>query len=264
MNAIFPETIKNNKNEKPKEEIKKIPKKDVFEKAPKVSINKKEESSKHEIKPKIEQPKKSEPLKPKINEIKPKENQKVEQSKIKEPKSFSKNIDLEKKQPKKDFTSKEPKIPPKKTEEFSSLRNTLIKNMQTREKPEKKETPSEPIKVIKSAAMQNMVEAMNRHYEENTDTIDEPVQVISGEGDPSIPPPPPPPPGIGSTDQPITTGIPPPPPPPPPPSFDPSKIQKKPKKPVVKKKAPPPPPPKPSGPTMKELLMNVSLKKVGK
>ena len=135
--------------------------------------------------------------------------------------------------------------------------------MQTREKPEKKETPSEPIKVIKSAVMQNMVEAMNRHYEENTDTIDEPVQVISGEGDPSIPPPPPPPSGIGSTDQPITTGIPPPPPPPPPPSFDPSKIQKKPKKPVVKKKAPPPPP-KPSGPTMKELLMNVSLKKVGK
>ena len=264
MNAIFPETIKNNKNEKPKEEIKKIPKKDVFEKAPKVSINKKEESSKHEIKPKIEQPKKSEPLKPKVNEIKPKENQKIEKPKIKEPKSFSKNIDIEKRQPKYEFLQKEPKIPTKKTEEFSSLRNTLIKNMQTREKPEKKETPSEPIKVIKSAAMQNMVEAMNRHYEENTDTIDEPVQVISGEGDPSIPPPPPPPPGIGSTDQPITTGIPPPPPPPPPPTFAPSKIPKKPKKPVVKKKAPPPPPPKPSGPTMKELLMNVSLKKVGK
>ena len=165
---------------------------------------------------------------------------------------------------------------------FLSLRDTLMKNMLSREKPEKPTAPTEPIKVIKSDAMKNMVAAMNKHYEESHDTIDEPVKIISGEGGPGVPPPPPPPPPLSqagnvntinissnvstnvSVSEPPKIGVPPPPPPPPPPCFDPSKIPKKPKKPVVKKKAPPPPPPKPAAPSMKDLIMNVTLKKVKK
>ena len=168
--------------------------------------------------------------------------------------------------PKKSEPPKQSETSQNNKEGFSSLRNTLIKNMQTREKPsEEKKAPSEPVKVIKSEAMKNMVEAMNKHYEESSDT-NEPVKIIEGTGGPSIPPPPPPPPPVVGGEPP-KIGIPPPPPPPPPvPPFDPSKAPKKVKKPVVKKQ--PPPPPKTNNtsnaPTMKEQLMKVSLKKVGK
>ena len=188
----------------------------------------------------MEQPKKVEPPKP----------QKIEQPKKVEPPKIP---------PKKQEPPKQPKVTQKNAEGFSSLRDKLIMNMQTREKPIEKSTPSEPIKVMKSDAMKNMVEAMNKHYEESSDTQDEPVQIITG--GPSVPPPPPMPSG---GIEPPKIGVPPPPPPPPPVVFDPSKVPKKPNKPVVKK--PPPQPPKPisSGPSMKEQLMKVALKKVGK
>ena len=201
------------------------------------------------------------------------------------PKEQPKKIDIEKALPRKSVVPKESNIAPKAPRMsvgFLSLRDTLMKNMLSREKPEKPSVPTEPIKVIKSDAMKNMVAAMNKHYEESHDTIDEPVKIISGEGGPGVPPPPPPPPPLSqagnintisisssvstnvSVSEPPKIGVPPPPPPPPPPCFDPSKIPKKPKKPVVKKKAPPPPPPKPAAPSMKDLIMNVTLKKVGK
>ena len=147
--------------------------------------------------------------------------------------------------------------------------------MQTRDKPVENTTPSEPIKVIKSDAMKNMVEAMNRRHEESraNQIEDEPVKIVVGEGGPGVPPPPPPPPppsggGAAISSSPVppppSGGIPPPPPPPPPPVFDPSKVKKRPKKPVKKKEPPKPSPPASSGPSLKDQLMKVALKKVGK
>ena len=102
--------------------------------------------------------------------------------------------------------------------------------METRDKPIERTIPTEPIEVIKSDTMKNMVEAMNKHYEDNKNTIDEPIKIIEGGG------PPLPPQALIGGDEPPKIGIPsPPPPPPPPPIFDPSKVPKKPKKPVIKK-----------------------------
>ena len=154
--------------------------------------------------------------------------------------------------------------------------------MKAREKPKTdSSTPSEPIKVIKSDLMKSMLAAMNKHFEENKDSSNEPPQIIECSGGPGVPPPPPPPPMVGgiiptvtkkeneettsSIPEPPKFGIPPPPPPPPVPIFDPSKVPKKPKKPVVKKQAPKPPESNvSSGPSLKEQLMKVALKKIGK
>ena len=149
--------------------------------------------------------------------------------------------------------------------------------MKSREKPAETTAPAEPIKVIKSDMMKNMLAAMNKHFEESADTSDEPIQVIEGSGGPGVPPPPPPPPppmagGVGVPAPPKVesvpdvpfVGVPPPPPPPPPPVFDPSKVPKKPKKPVVKKQPPKPSAPTNTAPSLKEQLMKVALKKVGK
>jgi hypothetical protein len=164
--------------------------------------------------------------------------------------------------------------------------------MKSREKPAETEssTLSEPIKVIKSDLMKNMLAAMNKHFEESSSpSNDEPVHVIECGGGPGVPPPPPPPPFVPggnistsnnkinndnvikeettpSIPEPPKIGIPPPPPPPPPPVFDPNKVPKKPNKPLVKKKEKkeennPNPNPRPS---LKEQLMRVSLKKIGK
>jgi hypothetical protein len=223
---------------KPKEVINKIPQNATVQKAEKIPEKNKVQQ---EVKPKVEQPKK---------ELPPKQP-KIEQPKKLEPQKIA---------PKKQEQPKQPPIPPKNARGFSSLRDKLIMNMQSREKPPENTTPSEPIKVMKSDAMKNMVEAMNRHYEESSDTQDEPIQIITG--GPSVPPPPP---MTGGGIDPPKIGVPPPPPPPPPVVFDPSKVPKKPNKPVVKK----PPPPKQSSstnsaPSMKEQLMKVALKKVGK
>lgn len=147
--------------------------------------------------------------------------------------------------------------------------------MQTRDKPVESTPPSEPIKVVQSDAMKSMVEAMNRRYEEDSsNTIDdEPAKIVEYSGGPGVPPPPPPPPppmgggpSISSspTPPPPMGGIPPPPPPPPPPKFDPSKIKKRPKKPVVKKEIPVARTSASSGPSLKDQLMKVALKRVGK
>ena len=81
--------------------------------------------------------------------------------------------------------------------------------METHDKPIEKTIPTEPIKVIKSDTMKNMVEAVNKHYEDNKNTIDEPIKIIEGGG------PPLPPPALIGGDEPPKIGIPPPPPPPP-------------------------------------------------
>ena len=169
---------------------------------------------------------------------------------------------------------------------FSSLRDTLIKNMKSREKPsptESNNTPSEPIKVIKSDAMKNMLAAMNKHFEKISESTEETVTVVECGSGPGVPPPPPPPPPVSGINTitkvnkeeaetssdvvPPTMGIPPPPPPPPFPDF--TQVPKKPK-PVVKKPKPKPennansnsnPNPRPS---LKDQLMRVSLKKIGK
>ena len=129
---------------------------------------------------------------------------------------------------------------------FNTLRDKLMKNMQTRDKPVENKVPSEPIKVIKSDAMKNIVEEMNKHHEENkqNNINNEPTQVVvvCGGG----------------------PGVPPPPPPPPPPIFDPSKVKKRPNKPIKKKEPPKPSAPVSSAPSLKDQLMKVALKKVGK
>ena len=154
----------------------------------------------------------------------------------------------------------------KNSEGFKSLRDALAKNMAHRDKPSESEKTSEPIKVIKSDAMKNMLAAMNAHFEEsnNDSSQPEPLTVIEGGG--------PPLPGEGG---PETSSFvpPPPPPPPPPPAFDPTKVIKRPNKPPPKKAPETPSQPqsgnKPSsyvskGPSLKEQLMKVHLKKVGK
>ena len=178
---------------------------------------------------------------------------------------------------------------------FSFLCETLMKNMKSREKPaessNKNSAPSEPIKVIKSDKMKNMLESMNKHFQESaSSSVDEPIKIIecgAGPGVPPPPPPPPPPPMAGgniksvvkktdinpipeptvttsSVPEPPKGGIPPPPPPPPPPVFDPSKIKKRPKKEVPKKPIPVPSTPA-TNPrnSMREQLMK-AMKKIGK
>ena len=176
---------------------------------------------------------------------------------------------------------------------ISFLREALINNMKSREKPSEtsnqNENPSEPMKVIKSDKMKNMLEAMNKHFDRSSSANDEPIKIIECSGGPGVPPPPPPPPPppmaggpkkniikknninqetviIKNTiSEPPKGGIPPPPPPPPPPVFDPNKVIKKPKK-EVKKKPPPASVSAPtvnSGPSMKEQLMK-AMKKIGK
>jgi hypothetical protein len=151
-------------------------------------------------------------------------------------------------------------------EGFKSLRDALAKNMAQRDKPAENTKTSEPIKVIKSDAMKNMLEAMNAHFEEsnNESSQPEPLVVVEGGG--------PPPPGEGGPE--VSSFIPPPPPPPPPPpAFDPTKVIKRPNKPPPKKAPQAPSQPqssnKPSsyaskGPSLKEQLMKVTLKKIGK
>jgi hypothetical protein len=138
--------------------------------------------------------------------------------------------------------------------------------MAQRDKPAENTKTSEPIKVIKSDAMKNMLEAMNAHFEEsnNESSQPEPLVVVEGGG--------PPPPGEGGPE--VSSFIPPPPPPPPPPpAFDPTKVIKRPNKPPPKKAPQAPSQPqssnKPSsyaskGPSLKEQLMKVTLKKIGK
>ena len=145
--------------------------------------------------------------------------------------------------------------------------------MQDRDKPVENKVPSEPVKVMKSDDMKKMLDAMNKHFEEGSESS-EPTKLVVVEGSGPVPPPPPPP-GVGisssaSSVNPDPLYIPPPPPPPPPPIFDPSKVPKKPKKPIPKK-IPPKSSNQSSGggssssrPSLKEQLMRVSLKKVGK
>ena len=154
----------------------------------------------------------------------------------------------------------------KNSEGFKSLRDALAKNMAHRDKPEESTKTSEPIKVIKSDAMKNMLAQMNAHFEEsnNDSSKPEPLVVVEGGG--------PPPPGEGGPEVPSFIP-PPPPPPPPPPAFDPTKIIKRPNKPPPKK-APQttsqpqssnkPPSYVSKGPSLKEQLMQVHLKKIGK
>ena len=66
---------------------------------------------------------------------------------------------------------KQPKVIPKNVEGFSSLRDILIKNIEFRDKPIEKVIPTEAIKIIKSDAMKNMVEAMNKYYVEFRDLL---------------------------------------------------------------------------------------------
>ena len=243
---------------------------------------------------------KSEPPKVETKKVEP---PKVEPKKVEPPKVEPKKIDLAKKfePPKK---TEPPKVEPKKVEppkkldskkleftkietkqvaqtepnnnnnkNFSSLRDTLLKNMQERDKPVESKPPSEPVKVMKSDDMKKMLEAMNKHFEEGSESS-EPTKLVVVEGGGPVPPPPPPP-GVGvssstSSVNPDPLYIPPPPPPPPPPIFDPSKVPKKPNKPIPKK-IPPKSSNQSSGggssnarPSLKEQLMRVSLKKVGK
>ena len=161
---------------------------------------------------------------------------------------------------------KKPEIEHKNNEGFKSLRDALAKNMAQRDKPAESTKTSEPIKVIKSDAMKNMLEAMNAHFEEsnNDSSKPEPLVVVEGGG--------PPPPGEGGSE--IPSFIPPPPPPPPPPpAFDPTKVIKRPNKPPPKKAPQAPSQPQSSnkppsyaskGPSLKEQLMKVTLKKIGK
>ena len=161
---------------------------------------------------------------------------------------------------------KKPEIEHKNNEGFKSLRDALAKNMAQRDKPAESTKTSEPIKVIKSDAMKNMLEAMNAHFEEsnNDSSKPEPLLVVEGGG--------PPPPGEGGSE--IPSFIPPPPPPPPPPpAFDPTKVIKRPNKPPPKKAPQAPSQPQSSnkppsyaskGPSLKEQLMKVTLKKIGK
>ena len=154
----------------------------------------------------------------------------------------------------------------KNSEGFKSLRDALAKNMAHRDKPEESTKTSEPIKVIKSDAMKNMLAQMNAHFEEsnNESSKPEPLVVVEGGG--------PPPPGEGGPSVPSFIP-PPPPPPPPPPAFDPTKVIKRPNKPPPKK-APQttsqpqnsnkPPSYVSKGPSLKEQLMKVTLKKIGK
>ena len=241
-------------------------------------------------------PKKEEPAKTKeIEEENNKESSEPKPIKIEDPKKEEINNPPKKEEPQKLEPSKFPKFEPMKKDElpksknnnprmslpvnnlFANLRETLMRNMQSREKPsETSKGPSEPIKVIKSDAMKNMLAEMNKHFEESSSANDEPIQVIEGSGGPDVPPPPPPPPLMGpgggnipkieSIPEPPSIGVPPPPPPPPPPIFDPNKVPKKPKKNVVKKEAPraPTTPSVNQGSSMKELLMKVQLKKVKK
>ena len=161
---------------------------------------------------------------------------------------------------------KKPEIEHKNNEGFKSLRDALAKNMAQRDKPSESTKTSEPIKVIKSDAMKSMLEAMNAHFEEsnNDSSKPEPLVVVEGGG--------PPPPGEGGSEVPSFIP-PPPPPPPPPPAFDPTKVIKRPNKPPPKKAPQTPSQPqssnKPSsyvskGPSLKEQLMKVTLKKIGK
>jgi len=286
---IPPETKKKDEHIKPEIKNKvEIPKKvepiksqtkDIQKNEPPKPPQKKFEQPKPQP-PKIEPPKppiKIEPPKPQPQKIEPpKPPQKIEPpkpqpKKIEQPKPPQKKFEQPKPQPKPQPTKieppKQPKIESKNGGGFSNLRDTLIKNMQTRDKPVENKPPSEPIKVVQSDAMKNMVEAMNRRYEDNSNTTDEPVQVIEGGGGPGVPPPPPPPPppsfsgGNNEINDVPKFGVPPPPPPPPPPVFDPSKV-KKPKKPIVKKPPPKPNTPASSGPSLKDQLAKVALKKV--
>ena len=155
--------------------------------------------------------------------------------------------------------------------------------MKSREKPSGTEasTPTEPIKVIKSDLMKNMLAAMNKHFEESSSqSNDEPIIIQSG-GGPGVPPPPPPPPfpsggsiivqnikkeeKESSSPEPPKIGVPPPPPPPPMPVFDPNKAPKKQNKPAVKKQEKKiESKPAEHRPSLKEQLMRVWLKKIGK
>ena len=125
------------------------------------------------IEPPKPQPQKIEPPKPpqKIEPPKPQpkkiEQPKPPQKKFEQPKPQPKKIEQPKPQPTKIEPPKQPKIESKNGGGFSNLRDTLIKNMQTRDKPVENKPPSEPIKVVQSDAMKNMVEAMNRRYEDN-------------------------------------------------------------------------------------------------
>ena len=264
--VIFPEP---HKIEPPKELKGKIPENASFKYADPIppETKKKDEHIKPEIKNKVEIPKKVEPIKSQTKDIQKNEPPKPPQKKFEQPKPQPKKIEQPKPQPTKIEPPKQPKIESKNGGGFSNLRDTLIKNMQTRDKPVENKPPSEPIKVVQSDAMKNMVEAMNRRYEDNSNTTDEPVQVIEGGGGPGVPPPPPPPPppsfsgGNNEINDVPKFGVPPPPPPPPPPVFDPSKV-KKPKKPIVKKPPPKPSTPASSGPSLKDQLAKVALKKV--
>ena len=159
---------------------------------------------------------------------------------------------------------------------FTSLRDTLLRNMKQRDKQSESKKQSEPIPVMKSDLMNKMLAAMNAHFEESQAKSSEPhtVEVIECSGAP----PPPPPPGFGAIPQAPSSEssincdpsyIPPPPPPPPPAIFDPSKVPPKKPKPVSKKRLSLPVNASSgssanSGPSLKEQLMRVSLKKIAK
>ena len=221
--------------------------------------------------PSFEPPKKHEPEPPKKYEPPPKKYEpppkKYEPPK-KEEHSYNQEYHkkVESKTSELPKNEKKPEIEHKNNEGFKSLRDALAKNMAQRDKPAESTKTSEPIKVIKSDAMKNMLEAMNAHFEEsnNDSSKPEPLVVVEGGG--------PPPPGEGGSE--IPSFIPPPPPPPPPPpAFDPTKVIKRPNKPPPKKAPQAPSQPQSSnkppsyaskGPSLKEQLMKVTLKKIGK
>ena len=209
-------------------------------------------------------PKKYEPEPPKKFEPPPKKYEPPKKEDHSYNQEYHKKVELKTSElPKND---KKPEIEHPSHEGFKSLRDALAKNMAQRDKPAESEKTSEPIKVIKSDAMKSMLEAMNAHFEEsnNDSSKPEPLVVVEGGG--------PPPPGEGGPEVPSFIP-PPPPPPPPPPAFDPTKVIKRPNKPPPKKTTPASSQPQSSnkppsyvnkGPSLKEQLMKVHLKKIGK
>ena len=209
-------------------------------------------------------PKKYEPEPPKKYEPPPKKYEPPKKEDHSYNQEYHKKVELKTSElPKND---KKPEIEHPSHEGFKSLRDALAKNMAQRDKPAESEKTSEPIKVIKSDAMKSMLEAMNAHFEEsnNDSSKPEPLVVVEGGG--------PPPPGEGGPEVPSFIP-PPPPPPPPPPAFDPTKVIKRPNKPPPKKTTPASSQPQSSnkppsydnkGPSLKEQLMKVHLKKIGK
>jgi len=214
-------------------------------------------------------PKKYEPEPPKKYEPPPKKYEPPKKEEHSYNQEYHKKVELKTHELPKNDKKPEFEHTNKNNEGFKSLRDALAKNMAQRDKPAESTKTSEPIKVIKSDAMKSMLEAMNAHFEEsnNDSSQPEPPPVVVEGGGPPLP-------GEGGSE--TSSAIPPPPPPPPPPpAFDPTKVIKRPIKPPPKKtpqaqsqsqsqSSNKPPSYVSQGPSLKDQLMKVHLKKIGK